>query len=180
MLKRAMEGSSLAAQLKEFLAEFQRESDRAAAVLGAAYLDDRLGVLLREKFVAVPAFVEELFRGQGGLSSFSAKISICYAVGLMTRGASHDLHIVRKIRNDFAHKPHGISFKTKEIANRVNSLETLKLLHEEKNKLFPVPTDRRQRFNLVLAILLVNGIEKRIREMPKFQEAKRPDDEAAQ
>ena len=51
--------------------------------------------------------------------------------------------------------------------------KTLKLLHEEKNKLFPVPTDPRQRFNLVLAILLFNGIEKRIREIPRFQEAKR-------
>ena len=76
MLKRAMERSSLAAQLKEFLAEFQRESDRAAAVLGAAYLDNRLGALLREKFVAVPAFVEELFRGQGGLLLALRSVSV--------------------------------------------------------------------------------------------------------
>src|SRR5437016_1659053 len=70
-----------------FLAEFQQETDRAAAVLGAAYLENRLEVLLREKFVDVPKFVEELFHGQGGLSSFSAKISITYAIGLISKQA---------------------------------------------------------------------------------------------
>jgi mannitol operon repressor len=103
--------------LNEFLREFQRESDRAAAVLGAAYLDSRLEVLLREKFVAVPKFVDDLLSGQGGLSSFSARISICYAVGLMTRRASDDLHTVRRIRNDFAHQLHGVSFRTTRIAD---------------------------------------------------------------
>ena len=34
-------------QLAEFLEEFQRETDRAAAVLAVAYLDSRLEALLR-------------------------------------------------------------------------------------------------------------------------------------
>jgi DNA-binding MltR family transcriptional regulator len=158
--------------LNEFLREFQRESDRAAAVLGAAYLDSRLEVLLREKFVAVPKFVEDLLGGQGGLSSFSARISICYAVGLMTRRASDDLHIVRRIRNYFAHQLHGISFKTRRISDLVDNFQILKALHKEKGEPIPAPTEARQRFNIAVAILLINGIENRIRDMPKFQEAK--------
>lgn len=73
---------------EEFLQEFQHESDRAAAVLGAAYLDTRLEELFRAKFVTGPKFVEELLTGQGGLSTFSARISTAYAVGLKTTSPS--------------------------------------------------------------------------------------------
>lgn len=157
--------------LYEFLTEFRRESDRAAAVLGAAYLDSRLKVLLREKFVAVPKFVEELLSGQGGLSSFSARISVSYAVGLITRRASDNLHIVRGIRNEFAHKTHGISFKTRKIADRVTNFSVVDAVHDEKGKPITPPMDARQRFNIAVALLLINGIEKSIRDMPKFKEA---------
>jgi hypothetical protein len=92
-------------EFAEFLEAFQRETDRAAAALGAAYLDSRLELLLRSKFVAVPKFVDDLLAGQGGLSSFSARISSAYAVGLISRRAADDLHSIRRIRNDFAHRP---------------------------------------------------------------------------
>jgi DNA-binding MltR family transcriptional regulator len=154
-----------------FLAEFQNESDRAAAVLGRAYLDNRLGVLLREKFVGAPKFVEDLFHGQGGLSSFSAKISITYAIGLISKQAADDLHIVREIGNRFAHKLHGLSFETPGIADRVDNFRVLKSLRLEDGQPLSLDSmDARKRFNIAVAILLLNAVEYRISQMPKFQE----------
>lgn len=157
-------------QLAEFLEEFQRETDRAAAVLAVAYLDSRLEALLRVKFVAVPTFVEELLTGQGGLSSFSARISVAYAVGLISLRAADDLHLVRRIRNDFAHRLHGLSFETQRVASRVTNFNILQALQDERGKAIPLPTDTRKRFNLAVALLLLNAIESRIRDLPKFQE----------
>jgi Transcriptional regulator len=150
----------MADQLAEFLNEFQRETDRAAAVLAAAYLDSRLEALLRAKFVAVPKFVEELLTGQGGLSSFSARISVVYAVGLISLRAAEDLHIVRRIRNDFAHKLHGLSFNTPQIASYVSKFNILQALRNERGEAFPLPTDSRTRFNFAVAVLLLNAVEK--------------------
>lgn len=158
-------------QLVKFLEEFQQETDRAAAVLAVAYLDSRLEALLRAKFVVVPKFVEELLTGQGGLSSFSARISVAYAVGLISLHAADDLHVVRRIRNDFAHQPHGLSFKTQNIASRVDKLNILKALQDKRGKAIPLSTEPRKRFNIAVALLLLNAIERRILDMPKFQEA---------
>jgi len=126
--------------------------------------------LLRAKFVAVPKFVEDLLTGQGGLSSFSARISLAYAVGLISLHAADDLHSVRRIRNDFAHRLHGLSFKTQKIASRTN-FNVLQALRDKHSEAIPLPTDPRKRFNLAVALLLLNAIESRIRDMPKFQEA---------
>jgi len=47
--------------------------------------------------------IEPLFDGFGPLSTFSGKISLSYAFSLIGYGAQHDLHLFRKIRNEFAH-----------------------------------------------------------------------------
>lgn len=157
-------------QIAEFLDEFQGETDRAAAVLAGAYLDSRLEALLRTKFVAVPRFVDELLSGQGGLSSFGARISVAYAVGLISLKAAEDLHLVRRIRNEFAHQVHGLSFTTPAIADRVNAFRILEALRDEQGQTIVLPDDPRKRFNLAVALLLWNAIETRIREVPKFVE----------
>lgn len=155
----------------EFLREFQRETDRAAAVLGAAYLDSRLEALLREKFVAVPDFVAGLLTGQGGLSSFSARIGFAYAVGLISLRAAKDLHLIRRIRNDVAHQPQGLSFETPHIASRVDQFNVLQALRDESGRPIKLLPEPRRRFNGAVAILIRTGIDIRIRDMPKFQEA---------
>src|SRR5713101_6980605 len=141
-------------EFSSFLQEFQQETDRAAAVLAMAYLDGKLEELLRSKFVSKHKIIDDLFDGQGGLSSSSAKVSIAYAVGLISLSAAQDLHLIRQIRNDFAHKPHGLSFQTASIANRVSGLRSLKFLKKattSEGKPIPfdiVPIDPRRRFNL--------------------------------
>jgi DNA-binding MltR family transcriptional regulator len=151
--------------MAEFLHEFQKETDRAAAVLGGAYLESRLEELLRSKFVGPSKLVDDLLRRQGALSSFSAKISIAYAVGLISKQAAEDLHVVRDIRNHFAHEPSGTSFKEIKVEKWVRKFNILKII-----KGIPMSSSRLS-FNLAVAALLLNSIETRIRQMPKIKEA---------
>jgi hypothetical protein len=63
-----------------FFDMFTTESDRACAVLAGALLDSLLEHLLRKAMV--PDSSQDLFRAQGPLGSFAAKIDLALAVGL--------------------------------------------------------------------------------------------------
>lgn len=65
-------------------AEFDGASDRAAAVVAAAFLDKLLMELLREYFVEDAASDKKVFDGTRPLSTFSAKIDIAYRLGLIS------------------------------------------------------------------------------------------------
>ena len=58
---------------------------------------------------------EKLFTGYGPLSSFSAKIDIAYSLNLITENLKGDLHILREIRNEFAHSTVMLHFDTDEM-----------------------------------------------------------------
>jgi hypothetical protein len=45
----------------------------------------------------------EVFEGNGPLATFSAKITLAAAMGITRGDARHDLKVLKKIRNDFAH-----------------------------------------------------------------------------
>jgi DNA-binding MltR family transcriptional regulator len=90
-------------QWQEWMEEFQAESDRACAVLGAAFLDEQLRSLLESFFVDDQRKVKELFYQSGPLASFSSRTSLAYVLGFLSPSEVHDLDLIRKIRNDFAH-----------------------------------------------------------------------------
>jgi DNA-binding MltR family transcriptional regulator len=85
------------------LTRFHAESDRAAAVLGAAYLDGFLEDALRSSF-AQGKPTDELFAGQGPLMSLGNKTKVAFALGLLSsESLVRDVDLIRKIRNHFAH-----------------------------------------------------------------------------
>jgi hypothetical protein len=90
-------------EYEPFRVVVREETDRAAAILGAAYLDSLLEQLLRDYFIQ-DAVVEELLGTDRPLCNFSARIDASFALGLVSTAVHRDLHFVRKIRNKFAHK----------------------------------------------------------------------------
>lgn len=86
-----------------FLKEFSEESDRAAVVLGAAKLDFSLYQLLVRFLLPSSGSRDELLEGDSPLSTFSAKINLCFRLGLIDAEFTRALHMIRKIRNEFAH-----------------------------------------------------------------------------
>lgn len=107
----------------EFAKAFRGESDRAAAVLGSAYLDVQLEQLFKQRLAA--SFPEDLLGPRGALGSFGARIDVAFALAWISSTTRNDLNVIRKIRNDFAHAPnHALSFETPSVCALTANLKT--------------------------------------------------------
>lgn len=112
----------LAEEAERFIQEFYEESDRAMALVGTAFLDDLTGSLLLAFFVEEHNVAGKLMEPDRPLGSFSSRIDVAYCVGLFTKEQRDDLHLIRKIRNEFAHVRHDITFNTVVIADMCRNL----------------------------------------------------------
>lgn len=115
------------ADLKDFSAflnEFQAETDRGAAMVGAALIDQKLSDTLRSFFVASKSASELLDGANAPLGTFSARIKSSYALGLIDDFELAECNLIRKIRNEFAHRVHGTSYSDKKIQNLCDSLQS--------------------------------------------------------
>jgi DNA-binding MltR family transcriptional regulator len=109
-------------KLQSIINKFQKESDRACAILAVATLDAILENLLRKSMI--PEVPKDVFEGNSPLHTFSAKIDTAYSFGLISGEERGDLHTLRMIRNDFAHDvDHELSFDTPKVTDRVRSLK---------------------------------------------------------
>lgn len=112
------------------LDDLAHEPDRILAIIADAYLNDLLQNGLKVKFRGSKKSLDTIFRRQGFLDSLAAKAEIAHAIGFIDSDEYHDLKIIRKIRNKFAHIPNQISFQTTEIADMCNDLKYGKMLPE--------------------------------------------------
>ncbi len=104
-------------------ADFDKESDRAAVILTASITDELLKSLLTAKLVPVTSSTDELFDGPNApLQTFSSRIEMAYRVGLISCKFARDLHLIRKIRNEFAHNIQGCTFEDARVKSRIIEL----------------------------------------------------------
>jgi DNA-binding MltR family transcriptional regulator len=91
-----------------------KESDRGCAIFGAAILHDDLERLFRAFFrndeESIKHVINPLFQGFAPLATFSSRIQLAYAMGLISKDLKYRLDIVRRLRNDFAHESGPIDF----------------------------------------------------------------------
>src|ERR1700691_3067954 len=81
------------------------ESERGMTVLVAAELDRILEVVLKS-YLAPGKARDALFSGGAPpLGTFSAKINAARALHLIHAAEYETLHLIRRIRNEFAHNP---------------------------------------------------------------------------
>ena len=109
-------------RFKEFADEFKVESDRAAVILGAAKLDLSLRQLLERFLLPVATGRDELLDGEAALSSFNTRINAVQRLGLIDASFAWALHLVRRIRNEFAHESSTGSLKAGGHRDRVREL----------------------------------------------------------
>lgn len=106
-----------------FIAEFSKESDRGAVIVAASIFDATLESLLKQYFVASPGAADDLFDGANApLATFSSKVAMAFRLGLISGKFCRNLHLIRRIRNEFAHNIHGGSFDDTAIKSRVLEL----------------------------------------------------------
>jgi DNA-binding MltR family transcriptional regulator len=113
------------ALLKEFdnLFTYNEKDDRNKAIMGSSFLEMTLTQVLKAFLPQNDKEVEKLINpGNGALGTFSSKISLVYVLGLMDKIVKTDLHLIRKIRNEFAHNI-DVSFDDKKIAGWCKALK---------------------------------------------------------
>jgi DNA-binding MltR family transcriptional regulator len=158
----------------EFLTEFQQESDRAAAMLASAYLDDLLRQLLLASFVDDSNVTTKLVKSQRPLGPFSARIAASYAFGLITDSERADLDDIRNIRNRFAHKLHGLTFAADAVAGRCRRFRCNAEIFEHIPELrADYSEDPRKLFDLATA-LLAHCLRRRVEQAVQREQARPP------
>jgi len=111
-------------RFQELVCEARDESDRSAALILSSNLDNCLRNLLDGHFIPIsPDHDDYLFKGHGPLSTFSSRIYISFSLGLINDSEFHDLNLIRKIRNKFAHDEERISFESDPIRSWCYSLD---------------------------------------------------------
>ena len=106
-----------------FLSEFQEETDRGAALVGAALIDERLERLLKDHLIDCKQSKEILGGGNSPLGTFSARENLSYCLGLITELEYKEIEVIRKVRNEFAHKVHGLTFKDQKVNDLCQNLK---------------------------------------------------------
>ena len=110
----------------EIFKEISRESDRASAILTGAELEGSLfRIIDRYLLPEIPSKGIRLLGKDGPLGSLASRIETVYRLGLIPPSYHHDLHLLRRIRNEFAHGPKGISFENQRIAAWCGNLKLL-------------------------------------------------------
>ena len=106
----------------EFRSFLNNESDTGCALMAAAYLDAELAKLLRAILVDDSMLLDKIFSHSGSLGTFSSRIDFAYMLGLIGKKAHRDLHLIRKIRNDFGHSSRPLYFTDAPMVSRCSEL----------------------------------------------------------
>lgn len=90
---------------KEFNEALASESsDRARLIIAAAWIDTFLKIKLQNEFSKGNAASRKiLFSENGPLTTFSSKLNIAFCAGWVDSDVYHDVNVIRKLRNKFAH-----------------------------------------------------------------------------
>ncbi|MEJ8568860.1 hypothetical protein [Elongatibacter sediminis] len=105
-----------------FLELLNKESHRGQVLISSSYLEEQLGQMLQAFFLKSPKAKKLVEGGYAPLQSFSARITTCFLLGLISEDERHDLDLIRDVRNEFAHKIH-TTFETQCIASRCEQLK---------------------------------------------------------
>jgi hypothetical protein len=124
-------------------ADIAKETDRGAAILGAAYVDLFLRSAIERRLRPIPDVVPGLFEDRGPLQEFSTRIHLGFALGIYLRRAFDDLRLVRDIRNAFAHNVEMMNFEEPDVRGLCDQLWLPKHIQMRG---YPDPTTGREKF----------------------------------
>ena len=100
------------------VADFSAESDRGAIILAATNIEDALGDRILQYLPGLQGDEptrKRMFEQDGQIASFSKRIELAYALGIIDREYRKKIDLVREIRNACAHSRKPISLKQIEL-----------------------------------------------------------------
>jgi len=102
----------------------KESSDRAKVIITVAQIEYLLDMKLKEQFSGGNSNVrKKLFSENGAFSTFSSKVDIAYCSGWIDSDVFHDIEILRKIRNIFAHSFEALSLDSSDIKKLIEKFQ---------------------------------------------------------
>jgi len=98
-------------------------TDLARVVLGAAFLDAGMEVVLRERFLKGSKTTDSLLKPTGPLGSYIARARLLYCLGLVSKETHQDLETIGTIRNMVAHNHLHVTFEDGDIQELCKKLK---------------------------------------------------------
>lgn len=137
------------AGFSDFLADFNKETDRGAALAAAAMIDDQLGQTIAAFLIPNKGSDALLDGFNAPLGTFSSRIAAAFGLGLITEPEYRECDLIRKVRNEFAHKIK-VSFKTEKVVSLCAHLQYA------ANSYGDVKVDTRGQFTSASVSLILN------------------------
>lgn len=110
-------------ELELIVNELRASTDRNIAILASSGVEWQLARLIIKKLPnTTEKSILKLLDNNGPLSTLYATTQLGFALGLYDKDVSHDLEIIRRVRNSFAHSPRPITFRTAEISEECQKL----------------------------------------------------------
>jgi DNA-binding MltR family transcriptional regulator len=130
----------LSEHVQDIIHELDSQTDRGLALIATALVDVSLTRLMMCRVLDYEGAADTIFYNEGApLSSFSARIKVARAIGVIGPYTEQHLDALRRIRNQFAHSPLKIDF-----ANPLIAAEIDKLLPDNPKWRPDLPTERRR------------------------------------
>jgi DNA-binding MltR family transcriptional regulator len=107
-------------------------SDRSAVLVASAAFDTHLERILLKHLLYESSKGKRLLNST--LSSFSARINVCFCLGLLDENEYHDLNLLRDIRNSFAHNLFECNFQNEKVIVAIDNLICVKNFRSENFK----------------------------------------------
>jgi DNA-binding MltR family transcriptional regulator len=117
----------------ELISKVGGESERGMTVLVAAELDRVLEVVVKSYLVPGKARDDLFSGGSPPLGTFSARINIARALYLIREDEYELLHLIRRIRNEFAHNPDA-AFTDRRISSWLSAIPERESKTDTKSK----------------------------------------------
>lgn len=117
------------AAAKRLVSEFKGETDRSCGILCGEWLSANLLTLLRKVMRDLPSDRDLLDGARAPIGTFSARIDLAYALGLINTEMRVDLDLMRKVRNRCAHHiDDSFSFTEEPVKGWVASMTAHRIL----------------------------------------------------
>ncbi len=111
--------------INAFNRSMQEESDRARVLLAVMWMDRFLTCRLSNEFGKGNGDARKrLFSTMGPFSSFAAKIDIAFCAGWVSSDLHHDMHLLRRLRNNCAHSLDFPGLNDDGISKQISKLQT--------------------------------------------------------
>jgi len=107
-----------------FSKSLKEESDRAKVIITVARIEYLFRLKLK-KFYSYGSNKahEKLFSANGPFATFSSKVNVAYCSGWIDSDVYHDIEILRKIRNIFAHRFENLTMNSPDIKKHIERFQ---------------------------------------------------------